>query len=210
MLVFNRQVSARGLTVFGFETMLISGSILAAAQVHGSFDMAVGALWKIVLLTALCELCFYYNDLYDLTLVHSKSELFVRVLRAAGAAAITLAIVTLLLPSLIIGHGIFITSLWLLLIAVPAWRVAFDGLTQDPHLEERVLIVGTGPLARTIATQIRAQHDFAYRIVGFVEEAGGSVGATGLPVLGTAADLLSVVSQYDVDRIVVSLADRRG
>jgi len=208
--VFNRQVSARGLTVFGFETMLISGSILAAAQVHGSFDMAVGALWKIVLLTALCELCFYYNDLYDLTLVHSKSELFVRVLRAAGAAAITLAIVTLLLPSLIIGHGIFITSLWLLLIAVPAWRVAFDGLTQDPHLEERVLIVGTGPLARTIATQIRAQHDFAYRIVGFVEEAGGSVGATSLPVLGTAADLLSVVSQYDVDRIVVSLADRRG
>jgi sugar transferase (PEP-CTERM system associated) len=210
MQVFNRHVSARGLTVFGFETMLISGSILAAAQVHGSLDTAVGALWKIVLLTALCELCFYYNDLYDLTLVHSRGELLERVLRAAGAAAITLAIVSVLIPSLIIGNGIFITSLWLLLIAVPVWRVAFDGLTHDPHLDERVLIVGTGPLARTIASQIRAQHDFAYRIVGFLEESGGDTGATGLPVLGTAADLPRLIAQYDVDRIVVSLGDRRG
>jgi sugar transferase (PEP-CTERM system associated) len=210
MQLFNRHVSARGLTVFAFETMLISGSILVAAQVHGSLDTAVGALWKIVLLTALCELCFYYNDLYDLTLVHSKSELVVRVLRAAGAAAITLAIVSVLIPSLIIGHGIFITSLWLLLIAVPAWRVAFDGLAEDSHLAERVLIVGTGPLARTIARQIRAQHDFAYRIVGFVGESGGNAGATVWPVLGTTADLLRLIAEHDVDRIVVGLADRRG
>ena len=33
MQVFNRHVSGRGLTVFGFETLLISGSILLAAQV---------------------------------------------------------------------------------------------------------------------------------------------------------------------------------
>ena len=54
MQVFNRQVSARGLTVFGFEAILISGLILVAAQVHGSFGMAVGALWKIVLATTPC------------------------------------------------------------------------------------------------------------------------------------------------------------
>src|SRR5438874_1200926 len=87
MQVFNRQVSARGLTVFGFETVLISGSLLLAAQVHGSLNDAVSALWKIVLITAVCELCFYYNDLYDLTIVHSKSELLIRVLQAAGASA---------------------------------------------------------------------------------------------------------------------------
>jgi sugar transferase (PEP-CTERM system associated) len=212
MQVFNRQVSARGLTVFGFETILISGSILAAAQVHGSLDMAVGALWKIVLATALCELCFYYNDLYDLTVVHSKSELAVRILQAAGAAAIVLAIVSMLVPALTIGHGIFITSLWMLLIAVPVWRLAFEGFTRDPHLEERVLIIGTGSLARTIALQIRAQHDFAYRIVGFLEEPSGTetTAVAGLHVLGTPSDLPRLVAQHDVDRIVVSLADRRG
>src|SRR5262249_44376726 len=151
MQVFNRQVSARGLTVFGFETVLISGSLLIAAHVHGSLDDAVAGGWKIVLITAGCGVCFYFNDLYDLTVVHSKSELLIRVLQAAGAAAIVLAVVSVLLPSVMIGGGIFLTSLALLLVAVPAWRLAFEGLTRDTHLEEHVLIMGTGPLARTVA-----------------------------------------------------------
>src|SRR5690242_16450467 len=143
MRVFNRHVSARGLTVFGFETVLIAGSILLAVLVQGSAD-ASGVLWKVLLATAVCELCFYYNDLYDLNLVQRKTELIVRVLQAAGAAAFVLALVSALVPSLMIGHGIFITSLFLMLVAIPLWRIAFEGLSHDPSLEERVLIVGTG------------------------------------------------------------------
>ncbi|PYR62596.1 MAG: hypothetical protein DMF91_06115 [Acidobacteria bacterium] len=210
MQVFNRHVSGRGLTVFGFETLLISGSILLAAQMHGSLHDAIGGIWKIVAITALCELCFYYNDLYDLTLVHSKRELVIRVLQGAGAAAMALAAVSVFLPTLLIGGGIFITSLCLLLIAVPLWRLAFDGLTNDARLEEHVLIVGTGPLARTVATQILAQHDFAYRIVGFIDDAPGGEHAGDALVLGTAADLPDVIARHHVDRIVVGLADRRG
>jgi sugar transferase (PEP-CTERM system associated) len=209
MQVFNRQVSGRGLTVFGFETLLVSGSLLVAAHVHGSLDDAVSGLWKIVLITAVCELCFYYNDLYDLTVVHSKSEPFIRVLQAAGAASITLAVVSVLMPSLVIGGGIFLTSLALLLVAVPAFRLAFEGLTRDPHLKENVLIVGTGPLARTVAQQILAQHDFAYRIAGFVDDEP-SVPASDPMVLGSTADLPRLVATHHVSRIVVSLTDRRG
>jgi len=210
MQVFNRHVSGRGLTVFGFETLLISGSILLAAQVHGSLNDAIGGIWKIVAITALCELCFYYNDLYDLTLVHSKRELVIRVLQGAGAAAMVLAAISVFLPTLLIGGGIFLTSLCLLLIAVPLWRLAFDGLTTDARLEEHVLIVGTGPLARTVATQILAQHDFAYRLVGFIDDAPGGEHAGDPLVLGAAGDLSDVIARHHVDRIVVGLADRRG
>jgi sugar transferase (PEP-CTERM system associated) len=209
MQVFNRHVSARGLTVFGFETVLISTSILVAAEVHGVLPSALGALWKIVLATAVCELCFYYNDMYDLTIVHSAEALLVRVLQAGGAAAFALAIVSLTMPSLIIGNGIFVTSLLLLLVAVPAWRAAFEGLTRDKHLVERVLIVGSGPVARIVADQIRSQHDFAYRLVGMLEEATPSTQPAGVPVLGTVADLPRIIATHDVNRVVVSLADRR-
>src|ERR1700687_43857 len=137
MTVFHRHVSGRGIAVFGFETMLISGSILLAAQVHGAFHITLGSPWRIALVTVVCELCFYYNDLYDLPLLHSNTELIVRVLQSAAAAAIVLAVVTALIPALIIGHGILITSLCLLLVAVPSGRVALDGLADGPHLEER-------------------------------------------------------------------------
>jgi sugar transferase (PEP-CTERM system associated) len=209
MTLFHRHVSGRGLAVFGFETVLISGSILLAAAVHGSLETAAGNIWRIVLVTALCELCFYYNDLYDLTLVHSRGELLVRVFRSAGAAAIVLAVATIVAPALIIGQNIFVTSLVLLLIAVPAWRLAFNGIN-DPHLEERVLILGTGMAARTVAKQIRAQHDFAYRIIGFVTDQPEERPDPDALMLGTAQDLPELIARHQVDRIVVGLTDRRG
>ncbi|HEX4347666.1 MAG TPA: TIGR03013 family XrtA/PEP-CTERM system glycosyltransferase [Vicinamibacterales bacterium] len=194
MQVFNRHVSGRGLTVFGFETMVISGSIFVAAAVHGSLDAATSSLWRILFITALCELCFYYNDLYDLTVVHKKHALVVHLLQAAGAVAIVLAALSILAPGLLAGHGTFMTALCVLLVAVPAWRLAFDGVAGAPPLEERVLIVGTGSNARTIAREIEAQHDFAYRLVGVIEP----------------AELTAALSRHHVDRIVVSLDDRRG
>jgi sugar transferase (PEP-CTERM system associated) len=210
MRVFNRHVSTRGLTVFGFETLLVSGSVVAAAHLRGSFEHVIGTLWKVVLVTALCELCFYYNDLYDLTCVHARGELLVRVLRGTGAAAIALAAVSILLPSARLGSGTFLMTLGVLVVAMPLWRVAFDGLTSGPRLEERVLVVGTGPLALTVARQIRAQHDFAYRLVGFIEDPAGVGSGAAAPILGAPADLPRIVEAHGIGRIVVGLTDRRG
>ena len=49
MQVFNRNVSVRGLTVFGFEIILISGSMALAASLHGGFNSPETGvmLWKI-------------------------------------------------------------------------------------------------------------------------------------------------------------------
>ena len=208
MQVFNRHVSARGLTVFGFETVLITGAILLAAQMHGSFEDALGSVWQVVLITGLCELCFYYNGLYDLTVVHSTSELAVRILQGAGAVAIVLAVLSLLAPGVLIGSGTFLTALGILLVAVPAWRLAFDGVTQDPHLEERVLMLGTGSAAQSVADLIALQHDYAYRVVGFVDDPASSSG--NVDVIGASGDLTELIRRHHVDRVIVSLADRRG
>src|SRR5204862_7367224 len=135
-------VSVRGLTTSAFEIVLISGSMVLAASLHGGFNGANTAatmLWKIAVVTALCELCFYYNDLYDLTIVHSNRELVVRLLQAAGAAAIVFAAACVAVPSLILDSGTFVTALGVFVVAVLAWRVTFNYVARDPHLEERVL-----------------------------------------------------------------------
>src|SRR5262249_11931482 len=172
---------------------------------------ATDALWKVVLATALCELCFYYNDLYDLTRVHAKRELLVGVLRGTGAAAIAVAIVSVLVPSLLIGTGTFTTVVAVLLVVVPLWRLAFDGLISDPHLEERIVLVGTGGLARIVAHQIRQQHDFAYRVVGFIADSDTPADEIAVgPVLGMHADLPRIIAARRINRVVVGLSDRRG
>jgi sugar transferase (PEP-CTERM system associated) len=210
MQLFSRYVSPRGLTVFGCEILLIFGSVAIAARAHGAGADASLDLWKIALVTGLCQICFYYNDLYDLTVVHSSRELLIRLLQAAGAASIIIALLYLLVPSLNIGNGIFVSSLVIFLIAIIAWRLLFNRLAYSSNLEERVLIVGAGATARTLARQIQHQHDFGYRVVGYVNDQPDGRGALSAATLGTAEDIPRIVRDYDVDRIVVALSDRRG
>ena len=51
MQVFNRNVSGRGLTVFGFELFLISGSMVLAATLHDSGEPTSAMAWKIALVS---------------------------------------------------------------------------------------------------------------------------------------------------------------
>ena len=210
MRVFNRHVSMRGLTVFGFETLLISGSVVVAAQMRGTLDHAPNGLWKVVLATALCELCFYYSELYDLTIVRSTHELVVRLLQAAGGAAIVLAFTCIVFPTLMLDPGTFVTALGVFVVAVLTWRVAFNHIAHDPRLEERVLIVGTGHTAEILAQQIGRQQDFAYRLVGFVSQGEDARLVRRHDILGSAADIDRIVATRHVDRIIVGLSDRRG
>src|SRR5689334_19048597 len=159
MQLFNRYVSTRSLTVFAGELLLISGSVAFAAQLQDTPDLPSN-LWKVILVTLICQLCLYYNDFYDLTLVHSNRELIVRLLQAAGAASILLAGLYSLAPGLTLGRGIFVSALFVFLVAILGWRLAFNQLTGSLKLEERVLFVGTGDAARKVARQILDQHDF--------------------------------------------------
>jgi sugar transferase (PEP-CTERM system associated) len=208
MQVFNRNVSVRSLTVFAFEVILISGSMTIAASMHGGSTDAT--LWKIAVVTALCQLCFYYNDLYDLTIVASNRELVVRLLQAAGAAAIVLAVVAFAAPSLILDPATFVTALGVFVVAVISWRLTFNHLARDPHLEERILILGTGQTARMLARQMGTQQDFAYRLVGFVRNADDVPTVRQHDILGSPNDIDRIVRTRHVDRIVVGLSDRRG
>ena len=211
MQLFNRYVSPRGLTVFGCEILLIFGSVAIAARAHGAGADVAHDVWKIALITGLCQLCFYYNDLYDLTIVHSSRELLIRLLQAAGAATILVALLYLLIPSMALGNRIFVSSLVIFLIAIIAWRLLFNRLAYASHLEERVLIVGTGATARMVARQIQSQHDFGYRVIGYIDDSPTlGNGVLNPATIGIAEDIPRIVEQYDVDRIVVGLSDRRG
>ena len=211
MQVFNRHVSTRGLTVFAAELLLISGSVALAATLQGSTDLATG-IWKVGLVTLVCQLCLYYNDFYDLTLVHSNRELVVRLLQAVGAASILLAALYFVVPALMIGDGIFVSALVVFVVGILGWRLLFNGLTRSLRLEERILVVGTGETARKVTRQILSQKDFAYRVIGFIDDDPRRVGErlVNPGIIGTPADIPRLVSQHHVDRIIVGLSDRRG
>jgi len=211
MQLFNRYVSTRSLTVFAAELLLIFGSVALAALLQHTPDLAAN-LWKIVLVTLVCQLCLYYNDFYDLTVVHSSRELVVRLLQAAGAASIVLAALYFIHPNLMVGDGIFVSALFVFLVAILGWRLAFNGVSGSLKLQERLLFVGTGDTARKVARQVLDQHDFAYRVIGFIDDDPARIGEriVNPGIVGTPADIERLIATHQIDRIVVGLSDRRG
>jgi sugar transferase (PEP-CTERM system associated) len=209
MQLFKRPVSARGLTAFGFEILLIVGSLLLAARLFGRPDDP-GLAWRILLTTGLFLVCLYYNDFYDLTVVQSAREMVVRLLQAGGAASIILAVIYFVLPAVAVGDAFF-PSLALFLMATLTWRFAFNVVIRAPRLVENILIVGTGPMAISVARTIFQQHDFACHIVGFVGDSAGAHVPHGYPeVVGAPEEIAPIVERYGVHRIVVAVSDRRG
>jgi sugar transferase (PEP-CTERM system associated) len=211
MRVFNRHISPRGLTVFVFELVLIAGSVLYAMRLHGGVDTP-GAIGKVLFITGLCQLSFYYHDLYDLTVVNSRRELLVRLLQASGVASLLLAALYVVFPGLIIGHGVLASSVLFFVVAVVVWRLLFLQVGRARGLQEHVLIVGTSAGARTVAREVLDQHDYAYKIVGFIDDDPAMLGRSIVnpKVIGTTADIVRLVREQRVDRIIVGLADRRG
>jgi sugar transferase (PEP-CTERM system associated) len=213
MRLFKRYVSARGLTAFAFEILLIAGSLLIATRLHAPADDA-DLVWRVALATGLFLVCLYFNDFYDLTIVHSTGEIIVRLLQAGGAASIILAAVYFVIPEVAVRERAFFPSLALFLALTLMWRLVFNAVSQTRGLAERVLIIGTDTAAQAVARQIASQHDFAYRLVGFVDDAPAEKPAENLPrhapVLGGTKDIGYLVARHDINRIVIAVSDRRG
>jgi sugar transferase (PEP-CTERM system associated) len=212
MQLFNRYVSARGLTAFGFEILLMAGTLAAAVRLRGGTDDLAAAVGKIFIITALAQLCFYYSDLYDFALVRTRRELISRVLMAGGLISVLLALLSYFIPWLVLGHGIFISSLAFFLVAIIAWRLLFLQFAWARPLQERLLIVGTGVSARTVAQEVLSHQDFAYHIVGFIDDDPAMLGRhiVNPAVIGTTGDIVRLVRDQQIDRIIVGLTDRRG
>jgi sugar transferase (PEP-CTERM system associated) len=77
---------------------------------------------------------------------------------------------------------------------------------------ERVLIVGTGEAGVSLTREILSRPDLNLQVVGFLDEKGENIGKSLINpcIIGAAADVDSVVAREKVDRVVLSLAERRG
>ncbi len=172
-----------------------------------------GGWWKAALVAAVCQVCLYYADLYDLRIVSDRRELFVRALQALGAASMVLAVLYYLFPDLILGRGVFFIAAAFAVGIIIGWRVAFEWLLQRARPAERLLLVGTGEAAVGLAAELHERRqELGVEIVGFVDTEAGQAGKSLLNpgIVGTIDDIPTIVRESDVDRVVVSLADARG
>ena len=201
--------------LIAFESLLIVSALLMSARLwmgeHAWSPESLQSIWPKTLVVAfLCQVSLYYAELYDLRVVADRRELVVRVMQALGAASLLLAVTYYLVPSLVIGRGVFLLATLLVVALVAGWRFAFEWLSVAVGPAERLLVIGTSAAALELVQELRSRRkELGVEIVGFADGPDAPRVAEA-PVLGAIEQVPALVKEHEVDRVVVSLADARG
>ncbi len=97
--------------------------------------------------------------------------------------------------------------------AAPTWWKQFVvNSVLRPTIKKRVLILGTGQLAKELCQSMIAKRTKAYQILGFLDRDGSRLGErlVNPSIIGTFEQLYEIVEQRSVGTIAVCLEDRRG
>ncbi len=101
---------------------------------------------------------------------------------------------------------------WLLTIAlITVGRLAHGRLRAALQARgwgrDRVLVVGTGDVARMILQKILGNPSLGYEVVGAVAVNGHPEAALPAPILGHAGNLAEMIEQHQVDEVIIALPE---
>jgi sugar transferase (PEP-CTERM system associated) len=171
-----------------------------------------GSLMRAFAVAVTFQGLLHLNDGYDF-----GTKFWARKFLAGFVKAILLACAVVLLLNLMIP-GLFGASgdiAWMLIsiplvLALWHWllRIHFDVSAR----RRKILIMGTGPLARQLAREILRHREYGLSICGFVDDDPSLLGVSIVnpKVIGLTKDLRLVASDEGVDNVAVEIQDRRG
>jgi sugar transferase (PEP-CTERM system associated) len=170
---------------------------------------------KILMVAVVCQLCLYYNDLYDIRMTRDFRELTIRLIQALGVSAILIAIFYMIFPQTMIGHGVFNTSIVLILLLVVSWRYLYAWVLRRSLFDQKIILLGSGELAGKIQAEIEDKRDCGYRVAVVVPECLDNVDLvnriwTTMICKEGYKGLCDLAKHLGIRKIVVGFRDRRG
>jgi sugar transferase (PEP-CTERM system associated) len=214
--VLNVYLPTRTLLLAVSEVSLIFAALIAATFV--GFGSRTGVIleygnepFKIALASAVCLLCMYYYDLYDSSILTNSREILCRLVQVLGTVCLILAFLYHVYPAVGLDVRVSFGGIFLVGLFLAGWRKLFSALSRLPGLAERVVLLGEGPLTASLAAEIERHPDMGLRLAGYVGNIDASCGTVkGLPCLGPLEDLAEVVRPRQIERVIVTMTDRRG
>jgi len=165
------------------DSLLILIGILLAISIRflgSDYSGFSSNLWMLrtMLMILIIQVAFYYFDLYDLKIFQNGKKMFILLLESIGVSAVLLSLIYYIIPELTMGRGILAISLVFSLITAFFWRLIYLRLFKERIYKERLLIVGTGELAKKIKQEILENGYRGYKIIGFIDEDSDKIGRT--------------------------------
>ena len=218
--VFKKYYPIRNVFFVVGEGLFIFASVFLSIWITMGFEAFIydHYIWlKILLITAVCQVCLYYNDMYDFKISENYKEIGFRLIQALGFSAIFLAFIYLLLPQAIIGTGIFLIGVAFVVLLIVSWRFCYTMVIYRGLFNQSIILLGSAELIKNIKQEISDRKDCGYDIVAEVPEANrkdkkdDDSRKNPQNVIGQKYEGLSDLARAKgIEKVIVALAEKRN
>lgn len=207
----------RNIVFYLFEGVVIFVSFLLANLIlteSNSFLIDLFLCLRIFLVVCICQVCLYYNDLYDFKVASTIVEVSIRLLQSLGVTSILLALIYWVFPIVIINQIVFMLSMGLLLIFIIGWRILYIFIIKKGLFNQNIILLGSSPLAIDILKEIEKEPDCGYAVSIIIpdskEEIANLKGFKNIIIKKGKKDLCSLANETGINKVVVALKEQRG
>jgi len=171
------------------------------------------SLWtvlpRILLISLVLQLSFYYNNLYNLRGTHRSFWLTFNLVQSFAVAAVVLGATYLLFPTLMIARGVFFLSIVFVMLLVFPWRFFYVRMLKRRGICDNILIVGTNGVAGEIARELIQKAPPGYHLAGFWTTNGKPPSVSEpLPVVsGTDRKVFDWLNENRINTVVAAAKD---
>ncbi len=138
----------------------------------------------------------------------SRIDLFYRILSATSIASLVGTAVSFLISrsDQDITRGLILYDWALSIFLVTLGRIISGWVEQIVRRRnpERLLLVGTGEVARMVLQKTR-QTRLGYKVIGFVDGNQTPEEIAGVPILGNRAQLAAIIADHDIHEVIIAL-----
>jgi len=191
-------------TVVVFTSFLVGMLLAFPDEAYIVLNYQYGYV-RILIATVVVLTCSHWFDLYDSSRFDAKGELYFRLFLVPGVLALGLGLIGYFFPRLLPGNNASLIGLVILTFGLFGWRTAYAWLVQQPYMQEKVYVLGTGQRAQRLVQGLRQRKDLGFDVIGWSGNIEGAVTRE-----SAAAHLMELAGQHRVHRVIVAMPDRRG
>jgi sugar transferase (PEP-CTERM system associated) len=214
--LFNQYFPVRKILFFTGECFFIALAVIFSLIFHGEFnDYATHPLFliiKILLIMTIYQVSLFLSDFYSSGASWTYKKMTYRLITSLIIAFCIIGALYALTPENIFTTKVLTTILVFALFFLLPWRFLYSWFINLPNYKKKVLILGSGKLARDIAREIIKERELSLNLVGFIsnDPTLQGISIVNPKVIGTTSTLSKIVDNGNIDKIIVAMEERRG